>query len=99
MDFQPAMGSHQVGWENQPKKLPKNVLETKNNHLDKNAGITLNGHKFKRLLERLKSLLETANERAGLKNIKNFDGHNIKNAENIIDTSEIGDLKKQISKQ
>ncbi len=50
------------------------------------------------MLERLKSLLETANERAGLKNLKNFDGHNIKNAENIIDTSEIGGLKKQISK-
>jgi flagellar hook-length control protein FliK len=76
----------------------KNALETKNNHLDKNAGIALNGHEFKRLLERLKSLLETANERAGLKNIKKFDGHNIKNAENIIDTSEIGGLKKQISK-
>jgi flagellar hook-length control protein FliK len=79
----------------------KNTLESKNNHtnpLDKNSGIALNGIELKKMLEKLKSLLEAANDRAGFKNIKNFDGHNLKNAENNNDTLEIGGLKKQISK-
>ncbi|MBN2402269.1 MAG: flagellar hook-length control protein FliK [Spirochaetes bacterium] len=79
----------------------KDFLEQKNNKnivTDKNPHIALNGHELKKMLERLRNLLETAHARIGHKNFRSNDARNIKDPENIIESSDIGILKKQISR-
>ncbi|MFH0974273.1 MAG: flagellar hook-length control protein FliK [Spirochaetota bacterium] len=75
----------------------KNSLITKNDNPDKNI-ITQNSLELKKMLEKLKSLIETANERSGIKRL-NFDNKDvIAKTEKSGDIRDIEDLKKQISK-
>ena len=76
------------------------ALEPKNsqNQGDKNSVLSENGQELRKLLDKLKSLLDTANQKAGLDSAKNFSSRELKSSENSSEASDIAVLKKQLSK-
>ena len=78
----------------------KTALEAKpdKNPADKNTALTANGQELKKLLDKLKNLLGTANRKDGIANIKDIKTNEVKTSENIAEASEIAVLKKQLSK-
>jgi flagellar hook-length control protein FliK len=76
----------------------KNTLETKNNSADKKSAVSPADTDFKNLLDKLKKLLDTANERSSAKkiNLKEFNFAIKPDAENP-ETADIKSLKKHVS--